>query len=51
VVAIRYDEAKYAYVNNGQGSPASAQRAALRRHDTDNLAVTASDIGFTIKLQ
>ena len=51
VVAIRYDEAKYDYVNNGQGSPASAQRAAVRRHDTDNLAVAASDIGFTIKAQ
>lgn len=51
VVAIRYDEAKYAYVNNGQGSPASAQRAATRRHDTDNLAVIAGDISFTIKAQ
>jgi predicted phage tail protein len=51
VVAIRYDEAKYAYVNNGQGSPASAQRAATRRHDTDNLAVMAGDISFTIKAQ
>ena len=51
VVAVRYDETKYNFVNNGQGSPASAQRAAVRRHDTDNLSVSADSIAFTVKAQ
>jgi len=51
VVAVKYDEIKYNFVNNGQGSPASAQRAAVRRHDTDNLSVSADSIAFTVKAQ